>query len=162
MSNDSHRVRGRNECTLAVDHVSITVTVASCTKLDVILLNGLDEGVSICQVGIRMTSTEIGKGNAILDGILAKTESVNKNSASIRTGNTVETIEKDSEVVLVLLEEGFDEREIENLFQEDDIIRNRVDDDDFRRTEAGFANFSKIDLKYGRQKLIGGSNDIVY
>ena len=105
VGDDSNTVAGGDEGTLAVDHVTIAVTVTGSTEVDAFFLNTFDEVVSISQVRVGVSSTEIGKRLIVLDGGRWKSKSVDEDSTAVRTGDTVHTIEENFEVGRVLLEE---------------------------------------------------------
>ena len=86
---DSNRVAGGDERALSVDHIAVAVTIRGGTKGDVILLNSLDQGVSVCQVGIGVSSAEVGGWDTILGGRLGETELVDEDSAGVWASNTV-------------------------------------------------------------------------
>jgi len=83
--------------------------------------------VSICQVGVGVSSTEVGGWDTILGGRLGETELIDEDSAGVRTGNAVETIEEDPET-LGVKEEVLDQVEVEDRFEEFDVISDGVND----------------------------------
>ena len=110
---DSNRIAGGDECALSVYHVTITVTIGSCTEGDVVLLNDFDQRVSIRQVGIWVSSTEVGGRHTVLGGRLGKTKLIDEDSVGIGAGNTMQTIEEDPETLSVE-EEVLDQVKVEN------------------------------------------------
>lgn len=83
--------------------------------------------MSICQVGVRVSPTEVRGWDTVLGGRLGKTKLVDEDSAGVGTGNTVQTIKKDPETFSVG-EEFLDQVKVEDRFEELDVISNRVDD----------------------------------
>lgn len=134
VGDDSYAVTGSDERALAVDHVPVTVTVTGGTEVDVLALDALDKFVCVCQVGIGVASAEVGERNRVLYGGFRETEGVDEDSAPVRTGDTVHTVEENFERVRMRLEEVLDEGEVEDGFKELDVVRNGVDDLDVRGT----------------------------
>ena len=89
VGDDSNGVAGGDERARSVDHVTITVTIGSGTKGDLILFDSLDQGMSIGQVGVGVSSTEVGGRNAVLDGRLGETELADEDSVGVGTGNSM-------------------------------------------------------------------------
>ena len=144
--NDGNRIAGGNKCALSVDHITITVTIGGCTKGDVVLFDSLDQGVSICQVGVGVSSTEVGRWDTVLCGRFEETELVDEDSAGVWTGNTVQTIEKNPELLSVG-EEVLDQVEVENRFEELDVFSDGINDLNLQRTVSGFSNHREVDLE---------------
>ena len=138
--NDSNRVTGSDERALSIDHIPIAVTIRGGTECNVVLLNSVDQGVSIGQVGVGVSSTEVGGRDAVLGGRFWETELVNENGTGVGTGNAVETIEKDIETLSVK-EEAFDQVKVEDRFEELNVIVDRIDDLDFQRTISSFPDY---------------------
>lgn len=113
--------------------------------MDVVLLDGLDEGVRVDKVGVGVSSTKVGKRNAVLDGRFGKTESLDEDSSTVWAGDTVQTVKEDLEIG-VRLEEGFNEREVEDAFEEDEVVLDRVDDFNFERTVFEVSKFREVEL----------------
>lgn len=68
VGDDGHRVRRGNECTLSINHVAVTIAIRGSTEGNVVLLDGIDKGVGISQVGVWVSSAKVRKGDAVLDG----------------------------------------------------------------------------------------------
>jgi hypothetical protein len=64
---------------------------------------------------------------------------------SVRTSNTVKTIEKDVEALSVG-EEILYQVKVEDRFEEFDVISNGIDDLNLQRTVSSFTNLRDIDL----------------
>lgn len=146
MGDDRDRVRRRNECTLAINHVPVTITIAGSPKRDIVLLNSLDEGVRVGEVRIRVSSTKIGQRNAVLDRRLGKTELLEEDGLGVRTGDAMKTVEEDLEVLGVFVQEFLDQREVEDLLEQGHVISDGVDDGDFGRSIREISGFGKVDL----------------
>ena len=63
--------------------------------------DSLDQGMSICQVGVGVSSTEVGGWDTVLCGRLGEAELVDKDSVGVGSGNTMQTIEKNPETLSV-------------------------------------------------------------
>lgn len=121
VSDDGDRVARGDECTLSVDHITVAIAVTGSTELDVVLLDGLDKGVGVDKVGIWVSSTKVGKRNAVLDGRFGETESLDEDGSAVWTSDAMQAVEEDLEIG-VGLEEGFDEREVEDTLEEGEVI----------------------------------------
>ncbi len=152
MRDDRHRVRRRHKRVLAIDHVPIAISIARSAKRDVVLVDGFDEGVGVGQIGIRVASSKIGQGFAVLDGGWGKPEFVDEDGAGVRTCDTMQTVKKDLEVLGVFVQELLDEWEIKYPLEESNVISNRVDDGHFRRPISEFSDFGKIKLPKTKKK----------
>lgn len=138
---DSDRVGWRDERALAIDHVSVAITVTRSTKLDIVLLHGLHKRTRICQIRVGVSSTKVGQRDTILDRGLGKTELLDENRARIGTGDTMQTVKQDAERRCIVLEEVLDKREIKDFLQQDDVIGDGVDDLHLGGSVASVANF---------------------
>ena len=110
------------------------------------LFDSLDQGVSICQVRVGVSSTEVGGWDTVLCAGLRETELVDENSAGVGAGNTVQTIEKNLETFSVD-KEVLDQVEVKDRFEELDVIGNGIDDLNLQRTISGFPNLREVDLE---------------
>lgn len=145
VGDDGHGVAGSDEGSLAVDHVAITITVGGGTELDVVLLDGFDEGVSIDQVGIGVSSTKVRKRDAVLDRGFREAESLHEDGASVGASDTVKTVEQDFEVG-VGFEERLDEGEVEDLLEKNEVVLDAVDNVHSHRTVLEGADLAEIKL----------------
>lgn len=141
VGDDSDRVGGRDECALAIDHISVTVTIARSTKLDAVLLHDLDERMGISQVGVRVSSTKVWQRDTILDRGFGKSELLDEDGARVWTGDTMETVEQDAERLCIVVQKVFDERKIKDLLEQDNIIRDGIDDLHLGGSVGSFAYF---------------------
>ncbi len=153
VGDDSDTVTGSNERALAVDHVPVTVTVAGRTEVDVLALDALNKFVCVGQIGVGVTTAEVRERYRVLYGSLGETKSIDEDSAAVRTGDTVHAVEENFERVSMRLEEVLDEGEVEDGFEELDVVRHGVDDLDVRGTIGEEALLGEVD----RGKL----NDLV-
>ena len=147
---DGDRVAGGDESALSVNHVTITVTIGGCTKGDVVLLNGLDQRVSVRQVGIWVSSTEVGGWDAVLDGRSGKTKRIDEDGAGIGAGNAMETVKQDIET-LGVEEEVLDQVKVENRLEELDVVGDGINDFNFQGAVLGFSFLRKVDLEWEAQ-----------
>lgn len=76
-----------------IDHIPITVTIASSSKLNAVPLDSVNERMSISQVGIGVSSTEVREWSTILNGGLGKAEERDKNFTGIRARDAMQTVE---------------------------------------------------------------------
>ena len=97
-----------------------------------------------------MSSAEIGGRDTVLGGRLGKTKLIDEDSVGIGAGNTMQTIEEDPETLSVE-EEVFDQVEVENRFEELDVISDGVDDFNLQGTVRGFSDLRKVDLEMETQ-----------
>ena len=146
VGNDSDGITGGDERALSVDHIAITVAIGGCTERDIVPLDNLDQTVSIGQVGVGVSSTEVGGRDTILGGRFGETELFDEDSVRVGTGNTVQTVEKDPET-LGVEEEVFDQVEVEDRFEELDVIGDGINDLNLQRTVSGFSNHREVDLE---------------
>jgi len=152
--NDGNRVTGGDERALSVDHVTITVTIGSGTEGNVVLLDSLDQGVSICQVRVGMSSTEVGGWDTILGGRLGETKLVDEDGAGVGTGNTVQAVKKDVETLRVG-EEVLDQLKVEDRFEDFDVISDGINYLNLQRTISGFSDLREVDLETEVQPRYG-------
>jgi hypothetical protein len=73
-----------------------------------------------------MSTAKVGARLAVHDGLLGKTELLNKDALTIGTGDTVHAVKEDSEAGS-LVQEALDEVKVKDVLEKDDIIGNRVD-----------------------------------
>ena len=151
IGDDGHGVGRSDEGALAVDHVTVTVTVRSGTEGDVVSLNALNERVGISQVGVGVGTTKVREGNAVLDRGLRKAEGFNKDGASVRTGDTVQGVEKDLWLGLGLVEVLLDQVEVKDGLEESKVVLDRVDNGDLERTVGELANLGEVKLGLAQQ-----------
>lgn len=145
--NNGDRVRGGDKSSLANDHVAVTIAIGGSTKADVLLLDALDQLMGIGQVGVRVSTTKVGTGLAVHDGLLGETELFDKDALTIGTGDTMHAVKEDGEAG-GLVQEALDEVKIKDVLEEDDIVGNRVDNLNFEvagllSTDGGEINLSK-------------------
>lgn len=126
VGNDGQGVAGGDESVGAVDHVAVTITVGGSTEGDVVLVNDLDEGVGVGQVGVGVAAVEVGAGDTVLGGAL-ETKLLLEDGGSIRTSDTVQAVKEDLEIG-VGLEELLDEVEIEDVLEHLDVVNSAIDD----------------------------------
>lgn len=148
--NDSDGVTGGDERALSVDHVTITITIGGGAKWNVAPLNSLNQAVSVGQVGVGMSSTKVGGGDAVLGGRLGKTKFADEDGTSVWTGNTVKTVKKDVEV-LGMGEEIPYQAKVEDRFEELNIICDGINDLNLQRTISGFSNLREVNLRIESQ-----------
>lgn len=145
VGDDSYAVTRSDERALAVDHVPVTVAVTGGTEVDVLAFDPLDKFVCVCQVRIGVASAEVGERYRVLYGSLRETERVDEDSTPVRTSDTVHTVEENFERVRMRLEEVLDEGEVEDGFEELDVVRNGVDDLNVRGTVGEEALLREVD-----------------
>lgn len=78
--------------------------------------------MSISQVGVWVPSAKVGKRYAVLYGGRWKSERVDEDLGRVGTGDTVQSIKKDLVIIGMRGEEVFDERKVEDLFKEFEIV----------------------------------------
>jgi len=125
VSDDGEGVTRGDESVSAVDHVSVTITVRSGTEGDVVLVDNLDQRVSIGKVRIGVATVEVGARHTVLCGV-AQAKLLLEDSLSVRASDTVETIEEDLEV-WVGREELLDQVEVEDVLEHSNVIGSAVD-----------------------------------
>mmetsp|Transcript_34076 Transcript_34076/g.42095 ORF Transcript_34076/g.42095 Transcript_34076/m.42095 type:complete len:206 (-) Transcript_34076:596-1213(-) len=127
----SNAIRGGHKEVLAEDHVPVGVAIASCCEVRSVL-SGLvdahrgDEVSCIRQIGVGVTTAEVGKHFAAheLRGIDAKL--VDEDLAGVGASNAMHAIEADAEVAA--LQEGANLLEVEKLLHEGHIGLSVIDD----------------------------------
>lgn len=92
-----------------------------------------------------MAAVEVGRRDAVLDGRLGEAKLVDKDVASIRAGDSRETVEEDRDV-LVGVEVGLDGGEGEDGLEERGVGLDRIDDLDGDGAESAGANSREVDL----------------
>lgn len=127
VGDNGKRVTGRYESASAVDHVAVAVTVGGGAEGNVLLVDDLDKGVGVGEVGVGMTAVEVWRGLAVLDGVIAKTEFPAEDSMAVGARDTGQSIEEDLEVG-VLNEELFDQVKVEDVLQHVDVVVGAIDD----------------------------------
>lgn len=145
VSDDGEGVTGRHERAGAVDHVAVTVTVRGSTEVDLVLLDSVDESVGVDKVGVGVEATEVGLRCAVL-GATSDTKLLLEDLDTVVTGDTVEAVEEDLEV-LVLSEELLDEVEVEDVLEHLDVVLGAVDDLDLKRAVGLGADGGEINLR---------------
>lgn len=130
MGDNCDGVRRGDESALSVDHVTVTISITGSTEVDIVFLDRLDKAVRIGQVRIWVSSAKVRRRNTVLDRRLVQTELVNEQSAGIWASNTVQAIEKNTELRLAPSEELLDEIKIENLLEKGYVVGNGIDDGD--------------------------------
>ena len=125
VSDDGQGVTRGDESVGAVDHVSVTIAVRSGTEGDVVLVNNLDQRVSVGKVRIGVATVEVGARHTVLCGV-AEAKLLLEDSLSVRASDTVETVEEDLEVG-VGREELLDEVEVEDVLEHGNVIGSAVD-----------------------------------
>ena len=93
-----------------------------------------------------MTSSEVRQWYTVLDGGQREPELVDEDGAGVGTGDTVQTIKENLEVHCMFIQELFDQREIENSFEQSNVIGNRVNDGYFGSSESKLSSFGKVNL----------------
>ena len=145
VSDDGERVTGGDERASAVDHVAVTVTVRGSTEVDLVLLDSVDESVGVDKVGVGVEAAEVGLRCAVL-GATSDTKLLLEDLDTVVTGDTVEAVEEDLEV-LVLGEELLDEVEVENVLEHLDVVLGAVDDLDLERAVGLGADGGEVNLR---------------
>lgn len=90
--NDGQAVSGGHEAVGAIDHVPVAIAVTGGTEVDTILVNSVDKGFGVHQVGIWMMTAKVRLGNAVLCAIgnskllLEDVNTVNRGSFSLPSG----------------------------------------------------------------------------
>lgn len=97
------------------------------------------------QVGVGVSTAEVGKRDAVLRGGFRKTELLLEDVDTVGAGNTAEAIEKDLEFG-VALQEALDQAKVEDLLEELDVIGNAVNDLDLEVSVGVGANGLEINL----------------
>lgn len=163
VGDDGQAVTGRDEGVGAVDHVAVTITVASSTKVDALGIDHVDEGLGVDEVGVWVVTTKVRLGDAVLSAVL-DAKLLLEDVDCVRAGDTAEAIEQDLEVG-VLLKERPDQIEVEDALQHGEVVFGRVDD--FHLEGAGIAGTSLAQVNvgdFGNLVLgqgFGGSVDLV-
>lgn len=145
VGNDGERVAGGDERAGTVDHVAVTVTVGGGTEVNAVLLDSIDESLSVDKVGVGVEATEVRLGLAVL-GAALDTELLLEDLDTVVTGDTVKAVEEDLEV-LVLGEELLDQVEVEDFLQHLDVVLGAVDDLDLERAVGLGADGGEIDVR---------------
>jgi hypothetical protein len=153
VGNDGERVTGGNESIGAINHVSVTVTVGSSTEGDVVLVDNLDQRVGIGQVGVGVTTVEVGARLAVL-GRTSESELLLEDGLAVRTSDAGKTIEKDLEV-RVRREELLDQVKVEDVLEHVDIVGSAVNDLDLEGSVGVRADIGNINVG-DRGNLVGG------
>lgn len=92
-----------------------------------------------------MSSTEVRRGCAVLDGGFGKAEFGEEEGFGVGACDAVKAVKEDF-VGGVGGEEGFDEVKVEDLLEKDNVVCDRIDDGDFQRAIGRLANLGEIDL----------------
>jgi hypothetical protein len=87
MSNHGDRIRGTDECIMAVNHVSVTVSVRGRTKGNLFGIDTFYEGVCISKIGIGMASAKVSARLAVLGGGFRETELGLENADTVWTSD---------------------------------------------------------------------------
>ena len=156
-----------DERTLAVDHVTITIAIGGSTELDVLLLNALNEVMGICEVGVWVSSAEVGERRRVLYRRFREAKSIDEDRAPVRAGDSVHAIKEDLEVIGVRLEEVLDQREVKDGLEQLEVVGDRVDDLHVRRPVREEALLRQIDgvklddlvCRDGLRLLVNGVRD---
>jgi hypothetical protein len=69
VGNDSQAVTRRDERVCAVDHVAVTVTVTGSAEVNTVLIDRIDQGLCVHEVGIWVVAAEVGLGHAVLGAV---------------------------------------------------------------------------------------------
>lgn len=146
VSDNSQTVSWRDEGVGSIDHVTVTITVASSAEVDLILVDSFDQRVGIGQVRVGMTTAKIWRWLAVLGARAWESELFLEDSFTIWACNTVEGVKENAEG-LVLLQELLDEIEIKDFLEHIDIISSGVDDFDFQITVCLASDCGDIDIR---------------
>lgn len=126
VSDDGKRIAGGDEGISTVDHIAVTITVGGSAEGNVGLVNGLDKGLGIGEVGVGVAAVEVGAGHTVLNSA-SEAELSFEDGLSVGASDTVESIKQDLEVG-VGGEELLDEIEVEDVLKHVDIVGGAVDD----------------------------------
>lgn len=151
MGDDGERVTGGDESVGAVNHVSVTISVRSSSKGNVVLVDDFDQGVSVCQIRIGMAAIEIRAGYAVLRGS-REPELLVEDGLPVWPSHTVESVKEDLEV-WVGAEELLDDVEVEDFLEHNNIVGSAVDDLDFEGAVGIGANGGNVNVGDG-SKLV--------
>lgn len=151
VGNDGQGVTGRHECAGTVDHVAVTISVRGGTKGNVVLVDLLDQRVGVDEVGVGVSTVEVGRGDAVL-GRARQSQLLLKDVLAVRASDTGQAVEEDLEVGLVG-EELLDQGEVEDVLQHLGVVGSAVDDLNLEVAVRLGAN--------GRQVNVGDVGDLV-
>ena len=76
----------------------------------------------IREVGVGVSSAEIGGRHAILDRGRRESKRLDENATGIRAGDTVQAVKEDTKVRFMLRQEGLNEGEVEDRLEELDVV----------------------------------------
>lgn len=145
VGDDGQAVTGGHKGVSTVDHVAVTVTIASGTEVDTVLVNSLNQLMGIDQVGVRVTTVEVRARDTVHGAAAGQTKLVDEDIDAVGPGDTVHAIKQNLEV-LVGVEELLDQVEVENLLHHLDIVGGRVDNLHLQGAIGLGANTGKINL----------------
>ena len=150
ISDDRDGITRSDERSSSVDHVPVTISIRSSSERDLLLLDSSDEVVGVGQVGIGVGSSKVGKRNAVLDGGLSETEGVDEDGSTVRTSDSVESVEEDGGSFVAggrrSVKVGLDEVEVEDGVEEGHVVGDRVDDLDVDGSDLGGTDLEEVDL----------------
>lgn len=149
VGNDSDGIRRCDKRLLSVNHVPIAIAIAGSTKGNVLRLDSLHKAVGVREVRIGVSSIEVWRWNAVLNGAFRETETLDEEGTGVRSSNTMQTVKEDGEVIDMGIKEVLDQGEIEDLFEEGDIVCHGVDDLDIAGSVLEIANLGEINLLNG-------------
>lgn len=145
MSNDGQAVTGRDEGVGTIDHVTVSVTIASRAEVHAVLVDGFDKLVGIHKVRVGVTAAKVRLGLAVHSAAGGQTELLDENINAVGTGHTVHTVEQHLEV-FVRAQEFFDEIEIKDLLHHGHVVGSRVHNFNLEGTIAFGANGGGVDV----------------
>lgn len=152
VGDDGERVTGRDERISAVNHVAITVTIRGGSERNVVLVDDLDEGVGVGQVGIRVATVEIRARLAVLSST-SKAKLLLKDGLAVRTSDAGQTVKEDLEVG-VGRKELLDSVKVENVLEHGNIVGSAVNDLNLERSIDLCSDSRDVDVG-DRSKLVG-------
>jgi len=157
IGDDSDGITRSDERSCSVDHVPISVSIRRSSERDLLLLDSSDEVVSVGQVGIGVGSSKVGKRNAVLDGGFSETESIDEDGSTVRTSDSVESVEEDGGRLVAgrgrSVEVGLDEVEVEDGVEEGHVVGNGVDDLDVDGSDLDGTDLEEVDLWWKRKEV---------
>ena len=146
VGNDGDRVGGSDERVLSVDHVSVSITVRGSSKLDVLLVDSLDEVVGVGQVGVRMRTAKVGERHAVLDRRLVESEGLDKDGSTVRASDTVQGVEQDGRLGGSVVEPVLDHVKVKDRLEELEVVGDGVHDGDLEGAVLKLANLGQVEL----------------
>lgn len=151
VGNDGERVSGRYKGVGAVNHVSVTITIGSGTKGNIVLVDNLDQGVGVGEVRVGVPTVKVGAGNAVLGGT-SESKLLLKDGLAVGASDSVKAIKQDLEVG-VGGEELLDGVKVKDVLEHGDVVGGAVDDLNLEGAIGGCANGGDVDVGDG-SKLI--------